>query len=65
MWAHATGHTVVDHEQLGPIVDVSDDPLFDDTDVPLGCGCCSSSDGETVLVYLEGMAVSARELVAA
>ncbi len=35
--ADALGLAVLDHEQLGPMIEVTDDPLFEARDVPRGC----------------------------
>ncbi len=35
--ANALGLPVLDHEQLGPLIEVTNDPLWDDRDCPMGC----------------------------
>ena len=35
--ANVLGRPVLDHETLGPLVEVTDDPLWEDRDCPAGC----------------------------
>ncbi|MBY6153396.1 hypothetical protein KUV47_09255 [Vannielia litorea] len=52
IFAHALGLPVLDHGQLGPMIDVSEDPLFEPRDVPSGCTLVGTKS--SLLVVLEG-----------
>lgn len=61
IWAYASGHVLRDHEQLGIYADVTDDVLFEERDLPLGCTIVGTRL-HTLVVLDDNIATQARPL---